>query len=42
VLATGYSADDALPERFRPMPKLLKPFSSENFTTALRELLTPS
>jgi two-component sensor histidine kinase len=42
VLATGFSADEALPERFRPVPKLLKPFSSENFTTALRDLLTPS
>jgi light-regulated signal transduction histidine kinase (bacteriophytochrome)/CheY-like chemotaxis protein len=39
MLATGYSADDALPERFRFVPKLLKPFSTEGFNEALRGLL---
>ena len=41
VLATGYSSDDALPERFRSVPKLLKPFSTEGFKAALRALLKP-
>jgi two-component system, chemotaxis family, sensor kinase Cph1 len=36
---TGYSSDDALPERFRAVPKLLKPFSTEGFKAALRALL---
>jgi len=39
VLATGYSSDEALPERFRSVPKLLKPFSTDGFTAALRNLL---
>ena len=39
VLATGYSSDDALPDRFRSVPKLLKPFSTEGFEAALRNLL---
>jgi two-component system, chemotaxis family, sensor kinase Cph1 len=39
VLATGYSSDDALPDRFRSVPKLLKPFSTQGFETALRKLL---
>jgi two-component system, chemotaxis family, sensor kinase Cph1 len=39
VLATGYSSDEALPERFRSVPKLLKPFSTEGFKAALRDLL---
>ena len=42
VLATGYSSDDALPERFRSVPKLLKPFSTEGFKAALRDLLKPA
>jgi CheY-like chemotaxis protein len=39
VLATGYSSDDALPDRFRAVPKLLKPFSMQGFEAALRNLL---
>jgi len=39
VLATGYSSDNALPDRFRSVPKLLKPFSTQGFEAALRKLL---
>ena len=39
VLATGYSSDDALPDRFRSVPKLLKPFSTLGFEVALLKLL---
>jgi chemotaxis family two-component system sensor kinase Cph1 len=42
VLATGYSSDEALPERFRSVPELLKPFSTGGFKAALRDLLKAS
>ena len=39
LLATGFSSDEALPERFRHLRRLLKPYSSGDFAEALETLL---
>lgn len=39
VLATGYSADGVVPERFRGHPRLLKPFSVKELSATLDTLL---
>lgn len=39
LLATGFSSDEALPERFRQVRRLLKPYSSGDFAEALATLL---
>lgn len=39
LLATAYSADGAVPERFRNRPRLLKPYSVKDLGTALDALL---
>ncbi|QQP89931.1 GAF domain-containing protein [Skermanella sp. TT6] len=39
LLATGFSSDDALPERFRHVRRLFKPYSSGDFAEALDTLI---
>ena len=42
VFATGYDADDVVPENLRDSPRLVKPFSEDQLRSELCRILSPA